>query len=91
MSASLATSLTACRGPIEYVTKEVEVPVYVALDPRLTADVLIPTRPAFGCMDAQGRTTLCNEALADWTLSYDAKLRQCRGQLREIRNLQPKP
>jgi hypothetical protein len=89
--ASIVTSLTACQpGPTKVVTKEVPVEVYVALEPRLTADVKPPVRPPYRCADAQGRATICNEALASWLLEYDAALKAARGQLREIRNLQPK-
>lgn len=85
------TSLTACQpGPTKVITKEVPVEVYVALNPKLTADVPAPKRPPYRCSDAQGRATICNEALASWLLEYDAALKSARGQLREIRNLQPK-
>jgi hypothetical protein len=83
--------LIGCQGPVEYVIKEVPVAVYVPLDARLVADVPSPAVPPFNCSDAKGRATICNSALADWTIQYDAALQVCRGQLGDIRDLQPKP
>lgn len=83
--------LIACQGPVEYVIKEVPTPVYVELNPKLTADVLPPARPPYGCTDAQGRITLCNRELVDWLNGYDGQLGVCRAQLGHIRDLQPKP
>jgi hypothetical protein len=85
----IALLLTACQGPTKVITKEVPVEVYVALEPRLIADVAKPARPPYRCSDAQGRATICNDALAGWLLEYDAALEVARGQLREIRALQP--
>jgi hypothetical protein len=83
--------LTACQpGPTKVVTKEVPVEVYVALEPRLTADVPRPARPPYACTDVDGRASICTGALPSWVVEYDASLQVCRGQLREIRNLQPK-
>lgn len=81
----------ACRGPVEYVIKEVKVPVYVPIRSELTADVLPPAVPPFACSDARGRATICNEALAGWLNAYDKQLDLARTQLTKIRNLQPKP
>jgi hypothetical protein len=89
--ASIALSLIACRGPVEYVTKEVQVPVYVPLRAELTADVRIPALPPYACSDAAGRATICNSALADWGIENASQLQVCRGQVAKIRDLQPKP
>lgn len=65
-------------------------PVYVALDPKLTAAPHEPAAPPARCRDARGRTTVCNTD----TLTYIDQLRAWGrgmvGQIKEIAGLQPK-
>lgn len=70
-------------------TVEVQVPVLVALDPRLTATPPEPPAPPARCRDAAGRTTVCHKDEADWIDALRAWGRGLYNQLVEIRELQP--
>lgn len=86
----MLTSLAACReGAVRTETVEVKVPVYVALDPRLTALEPLPARPQDRCVDTLGRATICNRDHAEWTNAYDAALRRINARMAEIAGLQP--
>lgn len=80
--ASLTLSLTACAGKraVKPEIVEVRVPVYVRLEPEMTAQVPEPLLKS-------GPVT--NEDLADWGDALKAALKQANGKLRRIEALQP--
>lgn len=88
-------SMTGCarsvrEPPVQTKIVEVDRPVQTALDPRLTRDPVAPAPPKFACRDKKNRPTPCGEAVADHIQSYQKMATDVKGQIKAIRELQPK-
>lgn len=70
---------------------EVRVPVYVPLDPALTADLPEPAPPAWRCQDGAGRPSVCNRDHVNYTEALRTWGRKLRAKLERVRELQPPP
>ena len=71
---------------------ENKVPVFVALDPKLTAPVPEPVAPKFNCSDVRtGRPTVCHGDLLNYVDRLRSWGRKTNGKLKEIQDLQPEP
>jgi len=85
--------LASCgRQPANVKTQFVDrdVPVQTSLDPRLLTDPTLPPIPAFKCLDKKQLATVCGDDMADYIQAYQKVGTDVAGQIKAIRDLQPK-